>query len=148
RVLVDDEVRREADADGVVMSDDTAHALATEGRRIAEAFGAPQDIEWTIDGERRIWFVQARPITAFLPPKGGSYKPDPVVSAFRRNTSGESDETAPQPRKILWSNANVNENFPEPITPLLYSVASAGYYHYFLNLGRAFGLSRRRLAAI
>src|SRR5204863_448405 len=51
-------------------------------------------------------------------------------------------------RQILWSNANVNENFPEPITPLLYSVAASGYYHYFRNLGRAFGLSARRLAAI
>jgi phosphohistidine swiveling domain-containing protein len=45
----------------------------------------------------------------------------------------------------MWSNANVNENFPQPITPLLYSVASAGYYHYFRNLGRAFGISARRL---
>ena len=63
----------------------------------------------------------------------------PVVSASRRKTGA---------RRILWSNANVNENFPEPITPLLYSVASAGYYHYFLNLGRAFGLSAWRLAAI
>ena len=32
-----------------------------------------------------------------------------------------------------------------PISPLLYSIASPGYYHYFRNLGRAFGLSRRRL---
>src|SRR5262249_20695092 len=30
----------------------------------------------------------------------------------------------------------------------LYSVARAGYYHYFRNLGRAFGMSRRRLAAM
>src|SRR5262249_31201426 len=31
-------------------------------------------------------------------------------------------------------------------TPLLYSIASLGYYHYFRNLGRAFGISRHRLA--
>ena len=53
RVVVDGDVRHAAVADGVVMSDDTAVALAAEGRRIAEAFGAPQDIEWTIDGGRR-----------------------------------------------------------------------------------------------
>ena len=47
---------------------------------------------------------------------------------------------------MLWSNANVSENFPEPVSPLLYSIASAGYYHYFRNLGRAFGVSRHRLA--
>jgi len=116
------ERRQGAAADGAVMTDQTAMALAAEGRRIAAAFDAPQDIEWTIDGDGRAWFVQARPITVAAPASTG--------------------------RQVLWSNANVNENFPEPITPLLYSVATAGYYHYFLNLGRAFGLSARRLAAI
>ena len=175
RVLVDEHVQHEAAAEGVVMPDETALALAAEGRRIADAFGAPQDIEWTIDGDGRIWFVQARPITAFLPPdrlRQGDARPPKLHAAG----DGGSDRTggtggdraiggtgedqdiggadsvsrrdAREPRRILWSNANVNENFPGPITPLLYSVASAGYYHYFLNLGRAFGLSRRRLQAI
>jgi pyruvate,water dikinase len=49
---------------------------------------------------------------------------------------------------VLWSNANVSENFPEPVSPLLYSIASVGYYHYFRNLGRAFGVSGHRLAAM
>jgi phosphohistidine swiveling domain-containing protein len=122
------EVRHLAGASDAVLPDEAARELAAEGRRIAEAFGAPQDIEWTIDSAGRTWFVQARPITV-LPRKGGTH-------------------SSQAPRQILWSNANVNENFPEPITPLLYSVAAAGYYHYFLNLGRAFGLSTRRLAAI
>ena len=167
RVLVDDEVRREADAEGVAIADETAHALAAEGRRIAAAFGAPQDIEWTIDREGRIWFVQARPITAFRPcrpPEGGRQGSGEVDGSHASGraggshgvraagqgaaSAGQAHASAGEPRRILWSNANVNENFPEPITPLLYSVASAGYYHYFLNLGRAFGLSRRRLQAI
>jgi rifampicin phosphotransferase len=105
------------------LADDTARALAREGKRIAETFGAPQDIEWTIDEAGTLWFVQARPIT---------------VGARARHAE----------RTILWSNANVNENFPDPISPLLYSVAAPGYYYYFRNLGRAFGLSRRRLEAI
>ena len=81
RVVVDGAVHHAAVADGVVMSDDTAVALAAEGRRIAAAFGAPQDIEWTIDTEGRAWFVQARPITVIpsdlppeIPPKGGNYR--------------------------------------------------------------------------
>ncbi|HEX9366615.1 MAG TPA: PEP/pyruvate-binding domain-containing protein [Vicinamibacterales bacterium] len=145
RVTVDaaGQVCHRAAATGAVLANETAAVLADEGRRIAAAFGAPQDIEWTIDGQGRIWFVQARPITAisFLPPDGGSHKSEGLPE-------GGSHELAREPRQILWSNANVNENFPEPITPLLYSVAAAGYYHYFLNLGRAFGLSARRLAAI
>jgi phosphohistidine swiveling domain-containing protein len=137
RAIVDGSggVRHVTAAPNAVMADGTAAALAAEGRRIAAAFKAPQDIEWTIDGAGRAWFVQARPITAGLwggPPEGGRH--------------GSASRSAA--RQVLWSNANVNENFPEPITPLLYSVAASGYYYYFLNLGRAFGLSARRLAAI
>jgi rifampicin phosphotransferase len=97
--------------------------IASEARRIASVLGAPQDIEWTIDRAGRCWLVQTRPITV------------------------KAHEKATEP-SVLWSNANVNENFPDPISPLLYSVAAAGYYHYFRNLGRAFGVSRTRLAAI
>jgi phosphohistidine swiveling domain-containing protein len=140
-----------AAAAGAVLADETAAALAAEGHRIAVAFEAPQDIEWTIDGQGRMWFVQARPITV-LPPKGGSHKSGwgPKGGSHKSGwgPEGGSYGATEGPRQILWSNANVNENFPEPITPLLYSVAVAGYYHYFLNLGRAFGLSARRLAAI
>lgn len=94
---------------------------------IERAFGAPQDIEWTIDRGGRIWIVQSRPITtraSIAAGPGGRGSGDPGV---------------------LWSNANVNENFPQPVSPLLYSIARAGYYHYFRNLGRAFGISERRL---
>ncbi len=49
---------------------------------------------------------------------------------------------------ISWSNANVNENFPRPISPLLYSIASAGYTHYFRNLAVAFGVSPARVRAM
>jgi pyruvate,water dikinase len=114
---------RLAEIPDATLTDEAARTLASEGRRIADAFAAPQDIEWTIDHAGAVWFVQARPITVRTP------------GPTRRRT-------------ILWSNANVNENFPDPISPLLYSIAAPGYYHYFLNLGRAFGLSRRRLAAI
>jgi phosphohistidine swiveling domain-containing protein len=88
---------------------------------IERTFGAPQDIEWTIDHDGRLWIVQSRPITT---------------------SSSATTSTA----QVHWSNANISENFPQPVSPLLYSVARLGYYHYFRNLGRAFGLSRQRLA--
>ncbi len=102
----------------------------TEFSRIAaaleEGLGGPQDIEWTIDGSGLLHIVQSRPITAI-----------PTVSA------GE-----PAALPIRWSDANVNENFPAPISPFLYSIASAGYAHYFRNLACAFGLSKARIAAM
>lgn len=94
--------------------------LARLALRIEERFGVPLDIEWAIDPDGQIWIVQARPITTGAPGSG----------------------------TVLWSNANVNENFPAPISPLLYSIASLGYYHYFRNLALAFGLSRSRIAAM
>lgn len=95
--------------------------LAQHALEIERAFGAPQDIEWTVDRDGGLWIVQSRPITT---------------------------STSTRPRSVVWSNANVNENFPAPISPLLYSIARAGYFHYFRNLGRAFGFSARRIAAI
>ena len=108
-----------------LLGDAAIRDLARLALDIERAFGAPQDIEWTIDGSARLWIVQARPITASL-------------AEAREASEGGPDQT--------WSNANVNENFPQPISPLLYSIARAGYYHYFRNLGRAFGVSERRLA--
>jgi rifampicin phosphotransferase len=92
---------------------------------IEERLGSPQDIEWALDAAGRVWVVQSRPIT---------------TGATHRPTADTTD--------VLWTNANVSENFPQPISPLLYSIASLGYYHYFRNLGLAFGVSRRRLAAM
>jgi rifampicin phosphotransferase len=108
-----------------LVNDAQVRALARRALDIERAFGRPQDIEWTMDGDGRLWIVQTRPITVSVRPP-----------------------TARLAARVHWSNANVNENFPEPISPLLYSIARTGYYHYFRNLGRAFGFSERRLAAM
>ncbi len=97
--------------------------LARHALRLEKEFGAPQDIEWSIDAGGELWILQSRPITT-------------------ANVSQEDRATA------VWSNANVNENFPQPISPLLYSIAATGYYHYFRNLGLALGVSRWRLDAM
>lgn len=50
-------------------------------------------------------------------------------------------------RTHLWSNANISENFPTPVTPLLVSFARAGYDAYFRNLGHELGIDAARIAA-
>lgn len=87
---------------------------------IERHMGGPQDIEWCVDGEGRLRIVQARPITT------------------------ECAESA----SLLWSNVNVNENYPDPVTPLLYSIARRSYEHYFSSLGHAFGVSQSRLESM
>ncbi|MBL7812059.1 MAG: hypothetical protein JNL57_07530 [Bacteroidetes bacterium] len=47
-----------------------------------------------------------------------------------------------------WSNTNVNENYPEPLTPILYSIARDSYYHYFKNLARLFCIPDDRIRTL
>ena len=104
-----------------LLAEEQLVGLGRTAMRLEKALGDPQDIEWAIDADGNLAVVQSRPITTVVP-------------------------HAVQPTLVLWSNANVSENFPEPISPLLYSIASTGYYHYFRNLGTGFRrVQRRRL---
>ncbi|NNJ79508.1 MAG: hypothetical protein HKP19_09630 [Xanthomonadales bacterium] len=91
--------------------------LAAQALALEQSYGAPQDIEWLIDRSETLWFVQCRPIT---------------VSPKARQS-------------VVWSNVNINENYPEPVSPLLYSIAREAYENYFSNIGRAFGFSEAAL---
>jgi rifampicin phosphotransferase len=83
-----------------------ADVLHRHALRLEELFDGALDIEWVV-ADGICWIVQSRPIT--------------VAAAGGR---------------VHWSNTNVNENYPGPITPLLYSIARESYYHYFKNLSR------------
>jgi len=111
--------RMDAAVEAPALDTTTVRALAAAGRSAEALFGSPQDIEFAIDRGGKLWLVQSRPITTGM--------------------------RAGVRRRIVWSNANVNENFPEPISPLLYSIVAPGYSAYFANLGQAFGLARSRL---
>ena len=65
-----------------------------------------------------IYFVQARPITV-------------------KATS-----------KVHWTNTNLNENYPDPISPLLYSIARDSYYHYFKNLSRLLSIDENTIRTL
>jgi phosphohistidine swiveling domain-containing protein len=92
--------------------------LAKDALELERALGEPLDIEWALDASGAIWFLQARPITT---------------------------ATA---HATIWSNANIAENFPDVVSPMLYSVARRGYTAYFRNLGLGFGISRTRIEAM
>ncbi|MEP6493895.1 MAG: PEP/pyruvate-binding domain-containing protein [bacterium] len=112
-----------------LMNNSVTDALFAVGSALERELGGPQDVEWAVDGVGALYIVQSRPITA------------PVLAP-------SANESRSGGRRVAWSNANVNENFPGPISPLLYSIASVGYTHYFRNLARAFGISRRRIEAM
>ena len=54
-------------AAGECLDDAQATALARLGRQAEQYFGAPQDIEWAIDGSGTLWLTQSRPITTLYP---------------------------------------------------------------------------------
>jgi pyruvate,water dikinase len=94
--------------------------IARIGQRLEAEAGLPQDLEWCIDADARPVIVQARPVTRAASPAN----------------------------KVHWSNANIAENFPDPVSPFLYSIVRPGYSAYFRNLGYAFGISNARIAAV
>jgi pyruvate,water dikinase len=49
------------------VTDEQVMALAALGDRVENAFGRPQDIEWAIDADGRVWLTQSRPITTLYP---------------------------------------------------------------------------------
>jgi rifampicin phosphotransferase len=114
---------RVPEADVVVLAAAGIASLLEAATRLELELGAPQDVEWAMTADGTLFIVQSRPITAALSAKVAT-------------------------RPVVWSNANVNENFPSPISPLLYSVASAGYTHYFRNIAGAFGIASWRIAAM
>lgn len=78
-----------------VLTPEQALAVADLARRVADQFGAPQDIEWALE-EKQLHLLQARPMTAL---------PEPA--------------TWPPPGPGLWvSNFRIGEWLPDPVTPL------------------------------
>ncbi len=55
-----------ASAGAALLDEAQVLELVELGRRIAEHFDAPQDIEWCLEGDR-FWVVQSRPITTLFP---------------------------------------------------------------------------------
>jgi pyruvate,water dikinase len=104
----------------------TLHGI---GLALERVFQGGQDIEWTINREGQLQIVQSRPITGDT-----LHSPPPSAAAGRP--------------VVVWSNANINENYPDPVSPFLYSVATDGYYHYFRNLALALGVARSRIVAM
>jgi len=118
--------------------------VANEARRIAARRGAPQDIEWAIDGDGTLWILQARPMTA-LPPDVSWESPAP--GAYTRMLRfGEWIGEPVTPLFESWLLTGMEDRmhalFREligQIAPRPYHVVVNGWYFYSINFisGRA-----------
>lgn len=86
-----------AASDAPCLSDAELRTLVALGERIAAHFGAPQDIEWALDAERRPAILQSRPITTLYP-----LPPDAPV----------------EPELAVYLNFNVAQGVFQPLTPM------------------------------
>ena len=91
------------------LDDAAVRAVASLARRIANAAGGPQDVEFTFAGGR-LWALQARPVTAV------AETTDPVA---------------------IWDDSNIAESYGGIVGALTYSFARhayAGAYRAFFRL--------------
>ncbi len=89
--------------DTPVLTAGEASELARVGLAIEDLYGQPVDVEWA-RAERKLFVVQARPVTALTAAAG---------SAEQWNDSLDGD--------YLWSNGNLGEALPDVMTPATWS---------------------------
>lgn len=78
------------------LDDASLRALGRLGLRLEAILGGPLDVEWCQDEAGRLWIVQARPVCAAVGHGRG--------------------------RDVLWTRRFLGERFPDPVTPLGWSV--------------------------
>ncbi|MEV0307139.1 PEP/pyruvate-binding domain-containing protein [Nonomuraea fuscirosea] len=98
--------RVETAYDGLCLTDDEVLRLAELGNRVEKHYGSPQDTEWALDDDGRLWLTQARPITTLYP------LPE-----------------RPRPGLRVYFSVNVAQGVMGPLTPMgqaAFRVISAG----------------------
>ncbi|MGX7694332.1 phosphoenolpyruvate synthase [Gordonia polyisoprenivorans] len=132
---VDDADRRRA-----ALTAGQIQELVANAERIEEAIGAPQDIEWALDGGG-LWFLQARPITTVATAAPSSRR----ASDWLIRGAGEC--VADDDLRI-WDNSNIIESFNGITSPLTYTTAADIYGRVYRGYAESMHLPRAALAQI
>ncbi len=115
----------EALRDAPALTEAEVRALALSVRRVGEALGGPQDVEWAVErgdgGERRLLLLQARPITAI-----------PTEEAW----TGE---------RRVWDNSNIVESYAGVTSPLTFSFARGLYEEVYRQFCALVGVPERAI---
>jgi rifampicin phosphotransferase len=70
--------------DGPALGRADLRALVALSAEVATVFGGPQDVEWAIATDGKLWLLQSRPVTSEVRgvPRGPVYGPGPVAETF------------------------------------------------------------------
>ncbi|MDZ4832386.1 MAG: DUF3419 family protein [Candidatus Melainabacteria bacterium] len=103
-----------------------------------QIFGSPQDIEWAIDDNDKLFILQSRPITTL-----GACSPDSVPPIAVRLNPVPSN--AVPTSMVIFDNSNIGESYPGMTTPLTYSFARKAYQHVYEEFCRLMGVSEKSI---
>ena len=93
-----------------VLSGTQLRELTSLGAAAQEHFGEPQDVEWVIDADGKIWLTQSRPITTLYP------LPDPS------SARPFGFESAPAAETRVYLCGTLLQGLTRPLTPMGLSV--------------------------
>ncbi|WP_168355786.1 PEP/pyruvate-binding domain-containing protein [Sphingomonas gei] len=102
----------------VALTLDQIAAVTALVRRVEQAFGCAQDIEWAF-AEGRLHLLQARPITSPL-----------------------RDAPIDDPGLAVFDNSNIVESYPGIVSPLTFSFASYAYARVYMAFVALLGVSQ------
>ena len=105
-----------------VLSGADALQIAHLARRCESASGRPQDIEWALDDDGKLWLLQSRPITTL------AEIPDPTDTLR------------------VWDNSNIAESYGGVTTPLTFSFARRIYESAYREFCVLMSVPRSRIA--
>jgi phosphohistidine swiveling domain-containing protein len=95
------------------LTEDAVREIAVLARHCEAACSKPQDIEWAVDPDGKLWLLQARPVTTL-------------------SLTSDPDDTL-----RIWDNSNIAESYSGVTTPLTFSFARRIYesaYREFCKL--------------
>jgi len=109
-------------ASGGLLGESEARRIAGLARKCEQHFGRPQDIEWAIDPEGKLWLLQSRPITTL-------------------GTTPDPDDT-----HRVWDNSNIAESYGGVTTPLTFSFARRIYESVYREFCKLMSVPAERIA--
>ena len=106
-----------------VLNDTQICEVAAAVRKLSDAFGTIQDMEWAYDSSGTLYVLQTRPVTTL------AQLPDPDGG------------------KILWDNSNIVESYPGMTSPLTFSFIREVYTEVYQGFCRVMGVEPELITA-